>query len=150
MIYRSSPLVSMKDLKHNSTSLLPQPQNFNAEVFVSQRKRQKYQIVYEFLTLVLAWGFVLWTVSRLTPRDTQNTRVEPFFWTANKPVGVCTGENGKGVSYSGHIGLKGDSEDTPKRCVRHVSTIRNVVLRSSARSFYWCATQLVSMYKTAQ
>lgn len=142
----SSSLTAMKDLKHNPSSLLPQPQN--AAASISQRKRQKSQIVYDFLILVLACGIVLWTISFLSSRNSQTAHVQPFFWTANKPTGVCTGENGKGTSYSGHIGLKGDSEELPKRCVFFFLS-HYMVLRSSARSFYWCATQFVSVFKTA-
>lgn len=43
-----------------------------------------------------------------------------FFWTRNDASSLCPGVNGS-VSHAGHIGLKGDSAETPRR------------------SFYWCA-----------
>lgn len=38
-----------------------------------------------------------------------------FYSTHIRPVGLCEGVDGKGESYAGYIGLKGDTETTPKR-----------------------------------
>lgn len=45
---------------------------------------------------------------------------EPFYYSVNTHDNLCVG----GRSHSGYVGLKGDSEDTPKR------------------SFFWCASAL--------
>lgn len=38
-----------------------------------------------------------------------------FHATVNSHASLCAGADGKGASHSGYIGLKGDSEDAPKR-----------------------------------
>lgn len=46
--------------------------------------------------------------------------LEPFYFLVNTHDDLCIG----GRSHSGYVGLKGDSEDTPKR------------------SFFWCVSAL--------
>ncbi|KAI0062587.1 alpha/beta-hydrolase [Artomyces pyxidatus] len=43
-------------------------------------------------------------------------QLEPFYAHVSRPEGFCTGVDGRTLSsFAGHIGLKGDTEDQPKR-----------------------------------
>ena len=61
-------------------------------------------------TIILARGGHL-TRSLLGNKGYSSPELEPFYHTANTHDDLCVG----GVSHSGYIGLKGDSEETPKR-----------------------------------
>ncbi|KAJ7256414.1 alpha/beta-hydrolase [Mycena rebaudengoi] len=60
--------------------------------------------------LVLLWNLLF--VARLT-EDIQ--RMDSFYHTVSEVHGVCTGVSNSSVSHAGHIGLLGDSEESPKR-----------------------------------
>lgn len=70
-------------------------------------------------------------------KDGQAGEMEPFYSSVKTHDDVCVG----GVSHSGYIGLKGDTEDTPKRSffwyvirsVLHVCSYLDHVLVGTSR-----------------
>jgi hypothetical protein len=73
------------------------------------------------LALALASATLVLTSSGIArAQKTAKNDIEPHFASKSTHEEVCGGVDGRGVSHSGYIGLKGDSEENPKR------------------SFYWC------------
>ncbi|KAF8215058.1 alpha/beta-hydrolase [Mycena galopus ATCC 62051] len=62
-------------------------------------------------SLVLAW----FLYSRHSWSSSQSKSDSPFYVNITSPTNICTSPQGSSVSYSGYIGLEGDSETTPKR-----------------------------------
>ncbi|KAF7290070.1 hypothetical protein HMN09_01312100 [Mycena chlorophos] len=60
--------------------------------------------------LVALW---VWTSRRTWKKAQQG--VEPFFYNISEPGDLCPATAGPGISHAGYIGLKGDSEETPKK-----------------------------------
>ncbi|KAF7297878.1 SET domain-containing protein [Mycena chlorophos] len=58
-------------------------------------------------------AFWVWSSQR-TWKKTRAV-VEPFFYNISEPGELCPAVAGPGVSHAGYIGLKGDSEETPKK-----------------------------------
>ncbi|KAJ7250057.1 alpha/beta-hydrolase [Mycena haematopus] len=61
-------------------------------------------------SLILAW----FLYSRRTWKSAQ-AKADRFYANITSPTNICTSPQGPSVSHSGYIGLKGDSETTPKR-----------------------------------
>ncbi|KAJ7094353.1 alpha/beta-hydrolase [Mycena epipterygia] len=59
--------------------------------------------------LGLAWVFYSWN------NWNSQLRIEPFYANITSPTNICPATEGPGISHSGHIGLRGDSEAEPKR-----------------------------------
>ncbi len=49
-----------------------------------------------------------------------------FFYNITSPQGLCVSPTGHDVSHSGYIGLKGDTEDHPKRSFFWYVLIRRI------------------------
>ncbi|KAK7018143.1 SET domain-containing protein [Favolaschia claudopus] len=62
--------------------------------------------------LTLAW--LCWNRSR-TSNSAWSATLQPFYAHVKTVQNICPVVDGPGISHSGHIGLKGDSEDSPKR-----------------------------------
>ncbi|KAJ7622422.1 alpha/beta-hydrolase [Roridomyces roridus] len=79
-----------------------------------QRPRRSFSgsMAVVFLSVI-----TIWTLCRswysLVPTSRVSTPSESFYHRIHKPAGICG--NSSAVSYSGHIGLHGDSEISPKR-----------------------------------
>ncbi|KAJ7127660.1 Alpha/Beta hydrolase protein [Mycena epipterygia] len=61
-------------------------------------------------TLALAW--VLYSWHNWSP---SRSKTETFYANVTSPTNICPATRGPGISHSGYIGLRGDSETAPKR-----------------------------------
>ncbi|KAJ7622407.1 alpha/beta-hydrolase [Roridomyces roridus] len=79
---------------------------------VSSRRRPP-QSTFAGITVVLLSSLVIvsWLRSFYPPIAIQSPR--SFYHRVHKPEGICG--NSSAVSYAGHIGLHGDTEESPKR-----------------------------------
>jgi len=79
----------------------------------SQRSSRHCLLLTVVFCLALTLGSVLsgaFHLSRPAP-----SLADPFYSSIVTPHDVCEGVTGRAVSHSGFIGLKGDSDETPKR-----------------------------------
>ncbi|KAF7364772.1 SET domain-containing protein [Mycena venus] len=60
--------------------------------------------------LVVAWVLFPWQ-----NWHSAQFKADPFFANITSPMNICSSPQGPAVSHAGYIGLKGDSETTPKR-----------------------------------
>ncbi|KAJ7054942.1 alpha/beta-hydrolase [Mycena amicta] len=92
--------------------LLPQqhsqPEYFGLETQPSATPKAKRWLIC--CALALAW--VLYSCRSWNKAQHS---AEPFFVNVTNPGDICVAPAGPSVSHAGYIGLKGDSEETPKR-----------------------------------
>ncbi|KAJ7845181.1 alpha/beta-hydrolase [Mycena leptocephala] len=92
-------------------ALLPQGRPFEIPV-TSRRARSNWTGTRWLIGCTLAFAWVLyshqtWSVSQ--------EKADGFYANITSPKGICPAVEGPGISHSGYIGLKGDSDAKPKR-----------------------------------
>ncbi|KAJ6520714.1 alpha/beta-hydrolase [Mycena vulgaris] len=110
---------SSTGLKADSTALLPRMQHSGIKLDVVDgpghrggRTRTSLTRVRWLIgcTLGLAWVFYSW-------RNWKSSQTNPdtFYANITSPTGICPATQGPGISHSGYIGLRDDTEISPKR-----------------------------------
>jgi hypothetical protein len=118
--------------KLDSEGPLPLPYNGGTSLVGSDqlvhkgRRRSRLAVALEVVICICSLLLVVYTrpfvnsVLRIleTPAEESLNGFVPepsFFVNISETTSLCPGFDGKAKSYAGHIGLKGDSDETPKR-----------------------------------
>ncbi|KAK7018142.1 Alpha/Beta hydrolase protein [Favolaschia claudopus] len=102
-------LAAPKSKQAADESILPHQAPFIAPQTPPSSIRTSRLLLGSVLTLAL----LCWNRSRTS--NAWSATLQPFYAHVKTVENICPAVDGPGISHSGHIGLKGDSEDSPKR-----------------------------------
>ncbi|KAF7364774.1 hypothetical protein MVEN_00347300 [Mycena venus] len=90
--------------------LLPQGQSLSDPLSRTDRSNFTRTRWLAGSALVLTWVLFSWR-----HWHSAQSKADPFYANITSPTNICSSPQGPAVSHAGYIGLKGDSEATPKR-----------------------------------
>ncbi|KAJ7777897.1 alpha/beta-hydrolase [Mycena maculata] len=109
---RLFPSAKMRDTLVKTTPLLPQ----QIATPLSKDSGRNGQSTWTHARRLVGCALVVaWMLYSLRTWNYSQSNVDSFYASITNPKNICPATAGPAISHSGHIGLRGDSEDAPKR-----------------------------------